>query len=216
MPGTDEAARGTTVICTSTASRWARKSLPEPMRPATPPPTAITAWTRTLRSWPETGRLRLTHPQRPARPPRLRQPRPLILPFLERSACTYRAITMPGTRSFQVFVDGHQVGGTQSVTAVHANGQWQDISISGDFDPVPRTTWTCGSSMMPGMDEAEKGTTAICTLAASRWVRTSSPGLRRPAIQAHLLMGIFDPHAAVMVGNGTASFELHGSDWFLI
>jgi hypothetical protein len=28
--------------------------------------------------------------------------------------------------------------------------------------------------------------------------------------------GNLDPHAAVMVGNGTASFELHGSDWFLI
>src|SRR5262249_8151684 len=34
---------------------------------------------------------------------------------------------------FIVLADGHQIGGTQTVTAVHDAGQWQDITVSGSF-----------------------------------------------------------------------------------
>src|SRR5581483_10045688 len=37
---------------------------------------------------------------------------------------------------FQVLVDGHQVGGTFTVTADHAAGQTQTVTINGNFDPL--------------------------------------------------------------------------------
>lgn len=41
-----------------------------------------------------------------------------------------------GDPQFVVLVDGHQIGGVQDVSAVHAAGQWQDITVSGAFsDP---------------------------------------------------------------------------------
>src|SRR5580704_1186620 len=40
-----------------------------------------------------------------------------------------------GDPQFQVFVDGHQLGGIQSVQAVHSDGQWQNINFTGSFDP---------------------------------------------------------------------------------
>lgn len=36
----------------------------------------------------------------------------------------------------EVAVDGHQVGATHDVTAQHSQGQWQDIQITGDFNPA--------------------------------------------------------------------------------
>jgi len=36
---------------------------------------------------------------------------------------------------FQVFVDGQPLGGPSTTTAVHAQGQWQDLTFSGTFDP---------------------------------------------------------------------------------
>jgi beta-glucanase (GH16 family)/glutaredoxin-related protein len=121
-----------------------------------------------------------------------------------------------GDPQFQVFVDGHQVGGTQSVSAVHANGQWQDISISGDFDPSAshhvdvrfiNDAWDGRSG--EGHDRnLYIGSIAMGTHLVAGTEATSNTGSSA--------YGNLDPHAAVMVGNGTASFEFHGSDWFLI
>lgn len=38
-----------------------------------------------------------------------------------------------GNAQFTVSVDGHQVGGIQTATAIHGQGQVQDITLSGDF-----------------------------------------------------------------------------------
>jgi beta-glucanase (GH16 family) len=38
-----------------------------------------------------------------------------------------------GHAQFNVLVDGHQIGGTQTATAAHATGQWQAITLTGDF-----------------------------------------------------------------------------------
>jgi hypothetical protein len=38
-----------------------------------------------------------------------------------------------GNPNFIVTVDGKQVGGTQTATASHAAGQWQDVTLHGDF-----------------------------------------------------------------------------------
>ncbi|WP_267361210.1 MULTISPECIES: GDSL-type esterase/lipase family protein [unclassified Methylobacterium] len=40
-----------------------------------------------------------------------------------------------GDPQFQVYVDGKAVGGTQTVSAVHGQNQWQDIALKGDFSP---------------------------------------------------------------------------------
>ncbi|MCJ2021887.1 hypothetical protein MKK84_31515 [Methylobacterium sp. E-065] len=40
-----------------------------------------------------------------------------------------------GDPQFQVYVDGKAVGDTQTVTAVHTQGQWQDVTLKGDFNP---------------------------------------------------------------------------------
>jgi hypothetical protein len=44
-----------------------------------------------------------------------------------------------GDAQFTVFVDGHQIGGTQTATANHSKGQWQDITLTGPFDNGPHT-----------------------------------------------------------------------------
>jgi hypothetical protein len=44
-----------------------------------------------------------------------------------------------GDAQFTVSVDGHQVGGVQTATASHADGQWQDIALAGNFDSGPHT-----------------------------------------------------------------------------
>jgi hypothetical protein len=41
-----------------------------------------------------------------------------------------------GDPQVEVFVDGHQIGGTYTVTADHASGQTQTITITGNFDPT--------------------------------------------------------------------------------
>jgi parallel beta-helix repeat protein len=41
-----------------------------------------------------------------------------------------------GDPQIEVFVDGQQVGGTYTVTADHASGQTQTITITGNFDPT--------------------------------------------------------------------------------
>ena len=42
-----------------------------------------------------------------------------------------------GNAQFIVFVDGQQVGGVQTATASHAAGQWQDVTLTGDFGLDP-------------------------------------------------------------------------------
>src|SRR6185437_4127119 len=43
-----------------------------------------------------------------------------------------------GDAQFVVLVDGQQVGGVQDVSAVHSAGQWQDITVSGNFSANPQ------------------------------------------------------------------------------
>ncbi|WP_238313907.1 cellulase family glycosylhydrolase [Methylobacterium crusticola] len=44
-----------------------------------------------------------------------------------------------GDAQFNVFVDGAQVGGTQTATASHAAGAWQDVTLTGTFSSTPRS-----------------------------------------------------------------------------
>ena len=42
-----------------------------------------------------------------------------------------------GDPQFTVSVDGTQIGGTYSASASHANGQWQDVTVTGAFGATP-------------------------------------------------------------------------------
>ena len=116
-----------------------------------------------------------------------------------------------GDPQFQVFVDGTQVGGTQSVTAVHANSQWQDITVFGNFDPngphhvevrFINDAWDGRGG--EGHDRnLYVGSVAMGTHVIAGTNATSNT--------ASFGYDSFDTHAAVMVGNGTVSF-----DWLLI
>ena len=116
-----------------------------------------------------------------------------------------------GDPQFQVFVDGSQVGGTQSVTAVHANSQWQDITVSGNFDPNAahhvevrfiNDAWD-GQGGEGHDRNLYVGSVAMGTHVIAGTNATSNT--------ASFGYDSLDPHAAVMVGNGTVSF-----DWLLI
>jgi hypothetical protein len=38
-----------------------------------------------------------------------------------------------GNAQYKVLVDGHEIGGIHTATASHAAGQWQDVTLTGDF-----------------------------------------------------------------------------------
>jgi beta-glucanase (GH16 family) len=120
-----------------------------------------------------------------------------------------------GDPQFQVFMDGKQVGGTQSVQAVHAVGQWQDIALSGNFDPnashhidVRFINDGWDGQLGEGHDRnLYVGSVTIGTHVIAGTSATSNT--------ASMGYDSYDPHAAVMVANGAVGFDTHASDWLL-
>jgi beta-glucanase (GH16 family) len=115
-----------------------------------------------------------------------------------------------GGPQFQVFMDGQQLGGTQSVQAVHANGQWQDIVLSGNFDPnaphhidVRFINDAWDGQLGEGHDRnLYIGSVTIGTHLIE--------GMNTTSNTASMGYDSYDPHAAVMVVNGRASFDTSG------
>ncbi|MGE5538662.1 MAG: family 16 glycosylhydrolase [Gemmatimonas sp.] len=113
-----------------------------------------------------------------------------------------------GDAKFTVFVDGHQIGGTQTATAHHSSGQWQNITLTGPFDNGPHVidinyindahgggkhggdrnlyvqSVTIDGEVLPGTGAVDNATGG----------------------KAYL-----DPTAAVLAVNGTAEFTSHGT-----
>jgi beta-glucanase (GH16 family)/glutaredoxin len=118
-----------------------------------------------------------------------------------------------GDPEVQVFVDGQQVGGTQDIQASHANGQWQDITLKGNFDPNADH-----QVQVKFIDDAWDGHLGD---GHDRNVYVGSvtvgdhtiAGQNATSNTAEWGQENWDPHAAVMVTNGTASFSSNPHDW---
>jgi len=109
-----------------------------------------------------------------------------------------------GNAQFTVFVDGHQIGGTQTATALHSKGQWQDITLTGPFDNGPHTIDVnfINDLYSPGKHGGDRNlyvqsvTIDGETVAATSGTNTAGP---------------MDPNAADMLGNGTLELHSHGN-----
>jgi endoglucanase len=108
-----------------------------------------------------------------------------------------------GDAQFKVLVDGNQVGGIQTATAHHSQGQWQDIALTGNFDDGAHTVrveflndaWG-GSSSMDRNLYVQSIDINGQHIAGSTALNSAANGSASA-----------DPSAAVMMVNGTADFK---------
>jgi beta-glucanase (GH16 family) len=114
-----------------------------------------------------------------------------------------------GNAQFTVSVDGHQIGGTQTITANHGLGQWQDIALTGDFAPGVNHTVA-----VTFLNDGWGGTSALDRNMYVQYVdingehilgtsETGAPDAGKAALH--------DTNAAVFLNNGTASFAATGT-----
>jgi beta-glucanase (GH16 family) len=107
-----------------------------------------------------------------------------------------------GDAQFNVLVDGHQVGGTQTATANHSAGQWQDVTVNGSFDSGPHTV------SVQYINDAWGGTSST-----DRNLYVQSVDINGQHIAGNTATNTAaagaesaDPSAAVMMTDGTADF----------
>jgi hypothetical protein len=120
-----------------------------------------------------------------------------------------------GDPQIEVFVDGHQIGGNYKVTADHASGQTQTITITGNFDPTVAhqvqvefvndawdgTSWWSNGGSADGHDRnvyVESISLNGQTLEGSQGTDAASNGV----VQAS------NSTEAAMDGNGTLTFNV--------
>jgi beta-glucanase (GH16 family) len=111
-----------------------------------------------------------------------------------------------GDAQFLVFVDGHQVGGTQTATASHAQGQVQNITLTGNFG-----TQGPGTIDVQFINDGWGGTAAT-----DRNLYVQSIDVNGVHFQGNTATNTAangnqaaDPTAAVMDINGTAEFHVN-------
>ena len=113
-----------------------------------------------------------------------------------------------GNAQFTVSVDGHQVGGTQTATASHGAGQWQDIALNGTFGTGPHTVdinftndaWGGSASTDRNLYVQAVGLNGEIVTGDHAYFNTAANG-----------GASVDPSAAVMQINGTSEFKLTGT-----
>jgi beta-glucanase (GH16 family) len=112
-----------------------------------------------------------------------------------------------GDAQFIVTVDGAQFGGTQTVTASHAAGQWQDISIPGTLSSGPHTV------AVNFINDAWGGSAATDRNMYVQSITVNGETIAGTAAQNTAANGgeANDPSAAVMDVNGTATFHSTGT-----
>jgi beta-glucanase (GH16 family) len=102
---------------------------------------------------------------------------------------------------FTVSVDNHPVGDILTVTAIHAAGQWQDITLHGNFDNGPHTINVDFINDAIGRNMYVQSITVngehIAGTAAHDYADSG-------------LGPLYDPHAAVFLSAGSAVFTAHG------
>jgi beta-glucanase (GH16 family) len=112
-----------------------------------------------------------------------------------------------GHAQFNVLVDGHQVGGTQTATASHGLGQWQDIALTGDFGAGPHTVdvnfindgWGGSADTDRNLYVKAIGLNGETMFGHDAFNNAANGGTSA------------DPSAAVMMINGTSQFKLSGN-----
>jgi endoglucanase len=113
-----------------------------------------------------------------------------------------------GHAQFTVSVDGHQVGGTQTVTAAHALGQWQDIAITGSFGSGAHTV------DVTFINDGWGGSFALDRNLYVKAIGLSGETVFGNAASSNTAVAGFasaDPSAAVMMINGTSEFKMTGT-----
>jgi hypothetical protein len=112
-----------------------------------------------------------------------------------------------GDAQFTVVVDGAQFGGTQTVTASHAAGQWQDIAIAGTLSSGPHTI------AVNFINDAWGGSAATDRNMYVQSITVNGETLQGPSAENTAANGgqATDPSAAVMDINGTATFHSTGT-----
>jgi hypothetical protein len=110
---------------------------------------------------------------------------------------------------FTVAVDGVQIGGTQTVTAVHGQGQWQSFTITGSFTAPKHIAVTFLNDAYGG-SASEDVNLYVASLSVNGF---TFPG-RVGAYSANNGVTPIDPtdsNAAAMFWNGTLAFDTSGA-----
>jgi hypothetical protein len=112
-----------------------------------------------------------------------------------------------GDAQFTVLVDGQQIGGTQTVTASHAAGQWQDITISNSIAAGAHTV------AINFINDGWGGTLATDRNMYVQSITINGETLSGSSAQDTAANGnqAADLTAAVMDVNGTATFHSTGT-----
>ena len=111
-----------------------------------------------------------------------------------------------GDPQFVVLVDGQQIGGVQTVSAVHDNGQWQDITLNGNF-ANPQEVDVKFLNDTYGGSHATDVNLYVGSITVNGHTYAGTSGTDNAAGT----FGSMDPNAAVMVWNGTTSFNTAGA-----
>jgi endoglucanase len=108
-----------------------------------------------------------------------------------------------GNPNFVVLVDGKQVGGVQSVTANHGQGQWQDIAVTGDFAAdLPHQV------QVQFTNDAYGGTSATDRNLYVDWIDVNGHHFEGEAAASNTAsLGKTVAGAAPMLVNGTLTFD---------
>jgi endoglucanase len=102
--------------------------------------------------------------------------------------------------------DGHQVGGVQTATASHTAGQWQTVTLTGDFGAN-------GPSQVQVnyINDASGGTASTDRNLYVQGIEVNGHHFDGTNATNTASLGYTDPNAADMLANGTLTFATAGS-----
>ena len=106
-----------------------------------------------------------------------------------------------------MLVDGQQVGGVQTVTAVHDSNQWQDITVNGSFSNPQEIDVKFINDQYGGTHAQDVNLYVdSITVGGQKYLGTAGSN---DASQGYT--DTIDPNAAVMLQNGTLAFHVTSS-----
>jgi beta-glucanase (GH16 family) len=112
-----------------------------------------------------------------------------------------------GDPQFTVTVDGKQVGGTNDVSAHHSQGNWQDITLSGNFgagNHQVAVNFINDANDGQGGDGNDRNI-YVGSITVDGHTYQGNAAASNTAADGY---GAMDPNAAVMVSNGTATWNV--------